>query len=468
MHQLKSLCMLFCATAAFAVSSAAQTVVVVTSPANNSKLSSPVHYVASATTSCPQGISGMRIYLAPHQSRVRLPYDHIDVLLPLIPGVYATVVQAFDNCGGVGKTAVNITVTPPDLQPAKFLYVADFANLVRGFTVDPNSGAVSPTMQAQVSTTGSYRIASDVGGYRLYVTNAGPIPFSQLYGYFIDRRNGALSPIPGSPYPVNWTTGPVLVHPSGKFVFVGTIQSVGGIIVYRVNPDGSLSLLTSTPVPTSSDPAAMAIDKFGQYLYVLTTTGDVIDGFSIDTSSGALTSIGSAPVFTSGCTPGATNLDFFFGRYLYTADTSASEISGYATSGGKNGGLGGVAGSPFKDNGGCATQKAGPAGIVVEPSGKFLYVANSLLGDISIYSLNPGNGTLTYLKDTTPFSGLPLYGPLRVDPSGKFLYSRDSTANDDKLAGFAINQTTGDLTPVTGSPFSLGTSVLVFDFVVTP
>jgi 6-phosphogluconolactonase len=467
MRQIQSLCMLFCATAAFALLSAAQTVVVVTSPANNSNVSSPVHYVASATTSCAQGISGMRIYIAPHVSALATNLDHIDALLKLVPGSYQTVVQAFDNCGGVGKTPVNITVTPPGLQPSKFLYVADFANLVRGFTVQPGSGAISPTMQGSVSTNGSYRIAADPGGYRLYVTNAGPIPFSQLYGYFIDRRNGALAPIPGSPYSVSWTTGPVAVHPSGKFVFVGTIQSVGGIVVFRVNPDGSLTQVTPTPVPTTSDPVALALDEVGNYLYVL-SNGDAIDGFKINTTSGALTPVAHASIPTSGCAPGATDFNFFFGRFLYTADTNASEISGFKTSGGANGNLGILPSSPFMDNGGCATQKAGPEGIVVEPSGRFLYVANSELGDISIYALHSGDGSLTYLKDTTAFSGLPLYGPLRVDPSGMFLYSRDSTANHDKLAGFAINQTTGDLTPVAGSPFNLGTNVLVFDFVVTP
>ncbi len=468
MREVRSLWVLFFAAAAFTLSSYAQTVVTVTSPANNSRVDSPVHYVASARTSCPQGITGMRIYVAPEKSIYRQNVDHIDTLLTLVPGSYQTVVQAFDNCGGVGKTTVRITVIPPDLEPPKFLYVADFGNLVRGFTVDPGSGAVSPTAQGTVSTTGSYRIASDVGGYRLYVTNAGPIPFSQLYGYFIDRRNGALAPIPGSPYAVSWTTGPVAVHPSGKFVFVGTIQSVGGILVFRVNPDGSLTQVTPTPIPTSSDPAAMALDKFGKFLYAVTSNGDVVDGFSIDTTSGELTPISSFPIQTSGCEAGAKDLNFFFGRFLYVADTNASEISGFVTSGGSNGNLGRVPGSPFPDNGGCATQKAGPEGIVVEPSGRFLYVANAQLGNISIYAINAGNGELTYLKDTAAFSRLPLYGPLRADPSGNFLYSRDSTANSDKLAGFAINLSNGYLYPLPGSPFNLGTDALVFDFVVTP
>jgi len=36
--------------------------------------------------------------------------SQIDTSITLSPGTYNTVVQAFDNCGGVGKTPVRIMV----------------------------------------------------------------------------------------------------------------------------------------------------------------------------------------------------------------------------------------------------------------------------------------------------------------------------------------------------------------------
>ncbi len=38
-----------------------------------------------------------------------------------------------------------------------------------------------------------------------------------------------------------------------------------------------------------------------------------------------------------------------------------------------------------------------PAGVVVEPSGKFVYVANELFLSLSGYSINASTGTLTSL-----------------------------------------------------------------------
>ena len=93
---------------------------------------------------------------------------------------------------------------------------------------------------------------------------------------------------------------------------------------------------------------------------------------------------------------------------------------------------------------------------------------NENLFNISIYSINAGNGTLTYIKDTAPYGSSPFYGQLRPDPSGKFLYTRVTGANGDEVVGFAINQNTGDLKPIAGSPFPIGANTFAFDIAVTP
>jgi 6-phosphogluconolactonase (cycloisomerase 2 family) len=44
-----------------------------------------------------------------------------------------------------------------------------------------------------------------------------------------------------------------------------------------------------------------------------------------------------------------------------------------------------------------------------------------------------------------------------VDPNGKFLYSIDGT---NRIDGYAINATTGALTPIAGSPFGAGSGAV--------
>jgi hypothetical protein len=82
----------------------------VTAPKANSTVSSTVQYVASASSSCSKGISAMGIYTAPGQLAYTVQGAQLNTLLTLNPGVYDTVVEEWDNCGGAAVTPVTITV----------------------------------------------------------------------------------------------------------------------------------------------------------------------------------------------------------------------------------------------------------------------------------------------------------------------------------------------------------------------
>jgi hypothetical protein len=84
--------------------------VVVSTPKPNSAVSSTVQYVASASSSCSKGVSAMGIYTAPGQLAYTSQGAQLNTLLTLNPGVYDTVVEAWDNCGGASVAPVTITV----------------------------------------------------------------------------------------------------------------------------------------------------------------------------------------------------------------------------------------------------------------------------------------------------------------------------------------------------------------------
>lgn len=85
--------------------------VTVSAPANGSNVSTAVQYVANATTSCAAGVSAIGIYSAPGVLAYTTPGSSLSTELLLSPGNYQTVVQAWDNCGGVSKTPVAIQVS---------------------------------------------------------------------------------------------------------------------------------------------------------------------------------------------------------------------------------------------------------------------------------------------------------------------------------------------------------------------
>ena len=84
--------------------------VTISAPAPNSVVSSTVQYVASAHTSCPGGVAAMGVYSAPGKLAYKVNRAQINALLNFSPGIYSTVVQEWDNCGGSSTAPVTINV----------------------------------------------------------------------------------------------------------------------------------------------------------------------------------------------------------------------------------------------------------------------------------------------------------------------------------------------------------------------
>jgi hypothetical protein len=92
------------------VAKSTQSGVQVTTPAPNAAVSSPVHYVASATTTCSSGVSAIGIYVN-EQLVTSVKGLNLDTNLALNAGKQNTVVQSWDNCGGSAKTPIPLNVT---------------------------------------------------------------------------------------------------------------------------------------------------------------------------------------------------------------------------------------------------------------------------------------------------------------------------------------------------------------------
>src|SRR5581483_2878473 len=92
------------------VSSSPPSGVQVSSPTDNSTVTSQVHYVASASTSCAAGIGSIGVYSAPGQLAYTANGSSLDTTLNFNSGTYNTTVQAWDKCGGSSSTPITITV----------------------------------------------------------------------------------------------------------------------------------------------------------------------------------------------------------------------------------------------------------------------------------------------------------------------------------------------------------------------
>jgi major membrane immunogen (membrane-anchored lipoprotein) len=113
----------------------------VSAPTNNATVAPQAQYVATASSSCANGVAAMGIYTAPGVLAYTVPSASLNTILTLNPGTYSTVVQEWDNCGGYAKTPITINVG--GTQAGASVQVAAPAN----------NAIVSPTVQYVASAT---------------------------------------------------------------------------------------------------------------------------------------------------------------------------------------------------------------------------------------------------------------------------------------------------------------------------
>ncbi len=99
-----------------------------------------------------------------------------------------------------------------------------------------------------------------------------------------------------------------------------------------------------------------------------------------------------------------------------------------------------------------------PRAVAVHPSGKFFYTINGLSNNVSAYTLS-STGLATAVTGS-PFLLTSATGPtaVAVSPDGQFLFVSNDGGIPNNISVFSINQTSGVLTEISGSPFTLGSA----------
>jgi len=112
-----------------------------------------------------------------------------------------------------------------------------------------------------------------------------------------------------------------------------------------------------------------------------------------------------------------------------------------------------------------------PQGIAIDPSGKFVYTANSDDNTVSMFIINQTTGVLTPTAppavSTLADVSTGLYSSpdaVTVHPSGKFAYAVNE--DDGTVSMFNIDSTTGVLTPT--MPATVFAGAIPFDITVDP
>lgn len=204
---------------------------------------------------------------------------------------------------------------------SKFLYTATSAG-VSAFVVDPNTGVLSSVAGSPFTDGSDLREAAidPLDNFLFAISNNTNLNTISVFA--INSSSGALTAIAGSPFqmPVNGTAYSIVADPSGKFLYVSFPQTEQ-IAAWSINAStGALTSITGSPFSsgtTSGDaPNALLVTPSGKLLYAL-SGGATVFGFSVDTSSGALTPInGSSFALDSPTDYVATDSS---GQFVYAA-----------------------------------------------------------------------------------------------------------------------------------------------------
>jgi 6-phosphogluconolactonase (cycloisomerase 2 family) len=282
-------------------------------------------------------------------------------------------------------------------------------------------------------------------GKFVYVTNTWDGNNGSISGFTINPASGALTPIFGMPFTTtDLQPYGIAIDPSGSFAYVANFDSAD-VVSYTVAPSGLLTLFgtTSTGAPGVNRPFSATMDPSGTYLYVgsdLTNANGAMQVYTIN--AGTLTAVGAA--YPTGNTPLRTAVDSE-DQFLYAPYPYDGYVGGYGIE--ANGVLAAIAGAPFEFQAGIPTNAA--YGIAIYPGGGFLYLGDYLANTVTAYAYN-SNGILTELAAPLAVGVQP--ESVAVDPSGRFLYVANT--GDGTVTEFSISPKLGTLTLIGTVPAS--------------
>lgn len=342
----------------------------------------------------------------------------------------------------------------------RFAYVTNnAAGTVSIYSIDASTGKLTAAAPATVPDNNSpFKATFDPYGKFLLVANAfGP----SVSVFSVNATTGALTPVAGSAFAVG-SIAPVCVTvgPGGQFVYVGNEQG-SDIAVFSLGTTGTLTPIEiirahggggAGPIAVAMTQGTSPVRFTPKLAYAANHDTTNISGFSVDPASGALAALAGSP-FTTGATPRSMAVDLY-GRFAYVVTEAATNNLLAYTINGSTGALAaaGAAISLF-DIGDPNHQRS----VTVDPSGRFVLAENWPDDSVYVFSINQTTGVLTAVAGSpfsvgfagiaTPDSGI------AVDPTGRFVYAAEG---ETRIAALAMNAFTGALgTPaIAGSPYT--------------
>jgi YVTN family beta-propeller protein len=280
----------------------------------------------------------------------------------------------------------------------QFLYVTSFQNnQISSFSISPASGVLTALVCPTVPTTDvqPLKIAINPAGTLLYTANQ----IGSVSGFAINATTGCLTAI--STTTTDTVARGITIDQSGQFVYV--VTGGGGIDAFQIGASGTLTRLALSGFNSGSG-TMLAVKAVPTFEVLLATDGgstNDIRTFNINTGSGTLTPIVTTAAGSSPANPSAIAVNTPLNAttpLFYVANTSSNNLTVNTVD--ATGAIGATSLT--------VPVATGPIDLAVDPTGKFLYVANNGSSTVSVLNANiTAANTTTALISTSPTGGGP-------------------------------------------------------------
>lgn len=297
---------------------------------------------------------------------------------------------------GAGFQAASVfTATDPlaNMVPdptGKFLVACRLGDSsIEAFAIDAKTGILEPISSSTlpIQGFGGSTLSIDPTGKFLYIaTSVGVSAFT------LNPATGVLSSVAGSPFSDGSVLRESAMGPFGKFLYAISNNTTSNTIsVFTTNSSsGALTAIAGSPFQMAINGLAYSVvmHPSGKFLYVSFPQSEEIAAWSIDVSTGAITVVPGSP-FASGVISGDAPNSLFVtpsGRFLYALSGGAT-VFGFSVDA-NSGALSAIDGSPF-------TLSSATDYFAIDPSGQFLYAAYENANTVAGFNINTSTGTLT-------------------------------------------------------------------------
>jgi 6-phosphogluconolactonase (cycloisomerase 2 family) len=349
-----------------------------------------------------------------------------------------------------------------------FAYATTAGNNAPGgineYAIAYQSGALVPLAGSPVAAgTNPIKIVATSNGLFVYVLNQGDSTVQE----FAVGTDGKLSS--KNTYKTGTRPTSMALDAANKFLYVtytyqagysSTNPGPGGITIFPVSGDNSLG----TPINQNvgNNPVGVATTNFNNYVYAIdaepaigsASQFGVLMAFSQNTTTGALTPVGSTRITTdisgrtvatgygAGTVPSAIAIDPT-ARFVYVTDRATNQLYGNLVIAG--GLLQPMQNSPF------ATGLL-PVAVTVDPRGRYLYVANFNSFTVGAYVIDQSTGAAVGAVGSNATTVGTGPSCISIEPAlGIYLYTSNNL--DNTTTGLQLDPHNGTLKATLNSPY---------------